>query len=103
MGSRSRSGPDVAINLDNLAQLLVAKNGLAEAEPLLRPALIIDKKSFGTGAPAAFTEKLRLRFRRNHLQAARACLLPQCDGQSDCIKLESKNTKEGRLCDEQRF
>ena len=37
--------PNVAIRLNNLAQLLKATNRLAEAEPLMRRALAIDEKS----------------------------------------------------------
>ena len=37
----------MAIDLNNLAQLLQATNRLAEAEPLMRRALAIDEKSFG--------------------------------------------------------
>ncbi|MEJ8852510.1 tetratricopeptide repeat protein [Variovorax rhizosphaerae] len=43
--------PDVAIHLNNLAQLLQATNRLAEAEPLMRRALAIDEKSFGAEHP----------------------------------------------------
>ena len=43
--------PEVAIRLNNLAQLLQATNRLAEAEPLMRRALAIDEKSFGTEHP----------------------------------------------------
>ena len=39
--------PDVARDLNNLAQLLQTTNRLAEAEPLMRRALAIDEKSFG--------------------------------------------------------
>ena len=39
--------PDVARDLNNLAQLLQATNRLSEAEPLMRRALAIDEKSFG--------------------------------------------------------
>ncbi len=42
--------PNVAIRLNNLAQLLQATNRLGEAEPLMRRALAIDEKSFGPGA-----------------------------------------------------
>jgi tetratricopeptide (TPR) repeat protein len=38
-------GPRVAIDLNNLAQLLQATNRLAEAEPLMRRALAIDQRS----------------------------------------------------------
>jgi tetratricopeptide (TPR) repeat protein len=44
-------GPRVAIDLNNLAQLLQATNRLAEAEPLMRRALAIDEKSFGPDHP----------------------------------------------------
>ena len=43
--------PEVAIGLNNLAQLLQATNRLAEAEPLMRRALAIDEKSFGPDHP----------------------------------------------------
>ncbi len=43
--------PNVARNLNNLAQLLQVTNRLSEAEPLMRRALDIDEKSFGRGHP----------------------------------------------------
>ncbi len=43
--------PNVAIRLNNLAQLLKATNRLAEAEPLMRRALAIDEASFGADHP----------------------------------------------------
>ena len=43
--------PNVATDLNNLAQLLQATNRLAEAEPLMRRALAIDEKSFGPEHP----------------------------------------------------
>jgi tetratricopeptide (TPR) repeat protein len=43
--------PEVAIRLNNLAQLLQATHRLAEAEPLMRRALAIDEASFGTEHP----------------------------------------------------
>ena len=43
--------PNVAIRLNNLAQLLQATNRLAEAEPLMRRALAIDEESFGPDHP----------------------------------------------------
>ena len=43
--------PNVAIGLNNLAELLQATNRLAEAEPLMRRALAIDEKSFGPDHP----------------------------------------------------
>ena len=43
--------PDVARDLNNLAQLLQATNRLGEAEPLMRRALAIDEKSFGPEHP----------------------------------------------------
>ncbi len=43
--------PDVATDLNNLAQLLQATNRLAEAEPLMRRALAIDETSFGPDHP----------------------------------------------------
>src|SRR4029453_5872480 len=43
--------PTVAINLNNLAQLLQATNRLAEAEPLRQRALTINEQSFGPMHP----------------------------------------------------
>jgi tetratricopeptide (TPR) repeat protein len=43
--------PNVATNLNNLAQLLHATNRLAEAEPLMRRALAIDETSYGPDHP----------------------------------------------------
>ena len=43
--------PNVAIRLNNLAQLLQDTNRLAEAEPLMRRALAIDEQSFGPDHP----------------------------------------------------
>ena len=43
--------PNVAIRLNNLAQLLQATNRLAEAEPLMRRALAIDEASYGPEHP----------------------------------------------------
>jgi len=43
--------PNVASDLNNLAQLLQDTNRLAEAEPLMRRALDIDEKSFGPEHP----------------------------------------------------
>ncbi|MFH1109132.1 MAG: tetratricopeptide repeat protein [Planctomycetota bacterium] len=43
--------PDVARDLNNLAQLLQATNRLADAEPLMRRALDIDEKSYGPNHP----------------------------------------------------
>jgi tetratricopeptide (TPR) repeat protein len=43
--------PDVAIDLNNLAQLLQATNRLAEAEPLMRRALAIDEQSLWPDHP----------------------------------------------------
>ena len=39
--------PDVARDLNNLAQLLQSRNRLAEAESLMRRALAIDEASYG--------------------------------------------------------
>jgi tetratricopeptide (TPR) repeat protein len=47
--------PNVAMDLNNLAQLLQATNRLAEAEPLMRRALAIDEKSFGPEHPNVAT------------------------------------------------
>jgi tetratricopeptide (TPR) repeat protein len=43
--------PNVAIRLNNLAELLRVTNRLAEAEPLMRRALTIDEKSYGPDHP----------------------------------------------------
>ena len=43
--------PNVATDLDNLAELLRATNRLAEAQPLYRRALAITEKSFGPDHP----------------------------------------------------
>jgi len=43
--------PNVARDLNNLAQLLQATNRFAEAEPLMRRALKIDEKSLGENHP----------------------------------------------------
>ena len=45
--------PNVATDLNNLAQLLQDTNRLAEAEPLMRRALAIDEKSFGRTIPTS--------------------------------------------------
>jgi len=47
--------PDVAIGLNNLAQLLQATSRLGEAEPLMRRALAINEKSLGTDDPNTVT------------------------------------------------
>ena len=49
--SYGKDHPDVAIDLNNLAQLLQATNRLGEAEPLMRRALAIDEASYGTDHP----------------------------------------------------
>ena len=43
--------PNVAVRLNNLAQLLADTDRLAEAEPLMRRALAIDEGSFGPDHP----------------------------------------------------
>jgi tetratricopeptide (TPR) repeat protein len=43
--------PNVARDLNNLAQLLQATNRLSEAEPLMRRALAIDEQSYGPDHP----------------------------------------------------
>ena len=48
--------PNVAIRLNNLAQLLQATNRLADAEPLMRRALAIDEKSYGSDHPEVATD-----------------------------------------------
>src|SRR4051794_38233396 len=49
--SYGRDHPRVAIELNNLAQLLQATNRLGEAEPLMRRALAIDEASHGSDHP----------------------------------------------------
>jgi formylglycine-generating enzyme required for sulfatase activity len=44
--------PDVAADLNNLAELLRATNRLAEAEPLVRRALTIHEQSYGLNHPS---------------------------------------------------
>jgi tetratricopeptide (TPR) repeat protein len=44
--------PNVAGDLNNLAQLLQTTNRLSEAEPLMRRALVIDEKTFGPEHPS---------------------------------------------------
>ncbi len=48
--------PRVAIELNNLAQLLQATNRLSEAEPLMRRALLIDEASYGEEHPRVAIE-----------------------------------------------
>ena len=47
--------PDVAIDLNNLAQLLQATNRLGEAEPSICRALAIDEASYGPDHPDVAT------------------------------------------------
>jgi hypothetical protein len=47
--------PDVAVDLNNLAQLLQDTNRLAEAEPLMRRALAIFEASLGADHPNSLT------------------------------------------------
>ena len=49
--SRGKDHPDLAVRLNNLAQLLQATNRLGEAEPLMRRALAIDEASYGAEHP----------------------------------------------------
>jgi tetratricopeptide (TPR) repeat protein len=49
--SYGQDHPNVAIHLNNLAQLLQATNRLAEAEPLMRRAFAIDEQSYGQDHP----------------------------------------------------
>ena len=49
--SYGRDHPEVAANLNNLAQLLQATNRLGEAEPLNWRALAIHEKSYGPDHP----------------------------------------------------
>jgi hypothetical protein len=54
----ARFGPDhpeVAVDLNNLAQLLHDTNRLAKAEPLMRRALAIDEASLGPDHPTVAT------------------------------------------------
>ena len=57
--------PDVARDLNNLAQLFQATNRLSDAEPLMRRALAIDEASFGPDHPrvASDLNNLALFFR----------------------------------------
>jgi tetratricopeptide (TPR) repeat protein len=67
------SHPRVAIDLTNLAALLLATNRLAEAEPLLRRVLAIDEKSFKPDHPEVATglnNLARLLLARNRLAEA---------------------------------
>ncbi|MDJ0838412.1 MAG: tetratricopeptide repeat protein [Acidobacteriota bacterium] len=50
-GSFGPDHPNVAVDLNNLAQLLKATNRLAEAEPLIRRALAIFEASLGKTHP----------------------------------------------------
>ena len=51
--SYGKDHPNVAIDLNNLAQLLQATNRLGEAEPLMRRALAIDEASYGKDHPTS--------------------------------------------------
>ncbi|MBC7816441.1 MAG: tetratricopeptide repeat protein, partial [Planctomycetaceae bacterium] len=57
MGEKSlgKDHPNVAVALNNLAQLLQSTNRPAEAEPLFRRALAIDEQSFGLEHPQVAT------------------------------------------------
>ncbi len=48
--------PEVAVRLNNLAELLRITNRLAEAEPLMRRALTIDEASYGPDHPEVATD-----------------------------------------------
>ena len=52
--------PDVAIRLNNLAQLLQATNRLDEAEPMMRRAVKVFEDSLGAGHPWTQTVKVNL-------------------------------------------
>ena len=52
--------PNVAIRLNNLAQLLKATNRMDEAEPLMRRALDIFERSFGPDHPSTKTVRENL-------------------------------------------
>ena len=58
--SFGKDHPDVAIDLNNLAQLLKATNRLAEAEPLMRRALGIFTASYGPEHPSTQTVQRNL-------------------------------------------
>ena len=49
--SLGKDHPNIAIRLNNLAQLLQDTNRLGEAEPLMRRALAIDEAAFGNDHP----------------------------------------------------
>jgi len=49
--AQGTDNPNLAVALNNLAQLLKATNRLGEAEPLMRRALAIDEASFGKEHP----------------------------------------------------
>ena len=53
--SYGKDHPNVATDLNNLAQLLQATNRLGEAEPLMRRALAIDEASYGKDHPNVAT------------------------------------------------
>ena len=53
--SYGKDHPNVARDLNNLAQLLQATNRLAEAEPLMKRALSIDEASYGKDHPDVAT------------------------------------------------
>jgi hypothetical protein len=52
--------PEVATDLNNLAQLLTATNRLSEAEPLMRRTLKIREQSFGSDHPKTATVRSNL-------------------------------------------
>ena len=54
--------PNVAIDLNNLAQLLQDTNRLGEAEPLMRRALAIDEAAYGPDHPEVGTDANNLGF-----------------------------------------
>ncbi len=54
--SYGKDHPEVARDLNNLAQLLKATNRLGEAEPLMRRALEIDEASYGKDHPEVATD-----------------------------------------------
>ncbi len=65
--------PDVAIDLNNLAQLLTATNRLADAEPLMRRALSIDEQNYGENHSRVATDLnnlVSLLYKTNRLDEA---------------------------------
>ena len=59
-GSLGKDHPDVARDLNNLAQLYKATNRLSEAEPLMERALSIFETSLGPDHPRTITVRRNL-------------------------------------------